>query len=185
MALLPVFEEYKNNRNPQSRRDPDGRLRRKRENYGGVASRTAPRVRRGRPAGQRSARPGLRVHPHHRERGPWPPRRHRNLLPALQDPQRRRLGADGRVDGEHRRVHGVRVPEGGRRAALHQPPQARPPRRPHRGQGEPHPGRPQRPGLGGPDMAVGSCHIGAQRFGIISKGYPANQLVNTRGNEDL
>uniref|UniRef100_A0A8R7P673 Thioesterase domain-containing protein n=1 Tax=Triticum urartu TaxID=4572 RepID=A0A8R7P673_TRIUA len=82
MALLPVFEEYKNNRNPQSRRDPDGRLRRKRENYGGVASRTAPRVRRGRPAGQRSARPGLRVHPHHRERGPWPPRRHRNLLPG-------------------------------------------------------------------------------------------------------
>uniref|UniRef100_A0A452XXN9 Uncharacterized protein n=1 Tax=Aegilops tauschii subsp. strangulata TaxID=200361 RepID=A0A452XXN9_AEGTS len=40
-------------------------------------------------------------------------------------------------------------------------------------------------GLGGPDMAVGSVHIGAQRFGIISKGYPANQLVNARGNEEL
>uniref|UniRef100_A0A452XXT7 Thioesterase domain-containing protein n=1 Tax=Aegilops tauschii subsp. strangulata TaxID=200361 RepID=A0A452XXT7_AEGTS len=39
--------------------------------------------------------------------------------------------------------------------------------------------------LGGPDMAVGSVHIGAQRFGIISKGYPANQLVNARGNEEL
>lgn len=40
-------------------------------------------------------------------------------------------------------------------------------------------------GLGGPDMAVGPFHIGAQRFGIISKGYPVNQLVNTRANEEL
>lgn len=68
------------------------------------------------------------------------------MVAALQDAQRRRVGADRGVGREHRRVHGVGVPEGGRRAALHQPPQARPPRRPHRGQGEPHPGRPQRPG---------------------------------------
>nr|XP_020197050.2 uncharacterized protein LOC109782834 isoform X2 [Aegilops tauschii subsp. strangulata] len=45
------------------------------------------------------------------------------MVAALQDSQRRRLGADGGVDGEHRRVHGIGVPEGGRRAALHQPSQ--------------------------------------------------------------
>ncbi|XBH80413.1 hypothetical protein VPH35_106159 [Triticum aestivum] len=61
------------------------------------------------------------------------------MVAALQDSQWLRPGADGGVDDEHRRVHGVGVPEGGWRAALHQPPQARPPRRPHRGQGEPHP----------------------------------------------
>ncbi|KAM3239616.1 hypothetical protein ACQJBY_003576 [Aegilops geniculata] len=44
------------------------------------------------------------------------------MVAALQDSQWRRLDADGGVDGEHRRVHGVGVPEGGWRAALHQPP---------------------------------------------------------------
>ncbi|XBH99110.1 hypothetical protein VPH35_128529 [Triticum aestivum] len=82
------------------------------------------------------------------------------MVAALQDSQWRHLGADGRVDGEHRRVHGVGVPEGGWRAALHQPPQARPPRRPHRGQGEPHPVPPPRRVLGqGPAAGRGALDL--------------------------
>ena len=85
------------------------------------------------------------------------------MVAALQDSQWQHLGADGGVDGEHRRVHGVGVPEGGWRAALHQPPQARPPRRPHRGQGEPHPvPRPRRV------LGQGMCAATAAAGGGVS-----------------
>lgn len=126
-----------------------------------------------RPAGQCSALPGNGVHHHHRRRGRRPPPRHRHLLPgtiaaagrpsrpswlpkkmsrrsclraAVQGARRRRVGADGGGGGEHRRLHRVRLPEGRRRAAVHQPHQAGPPRRDRPGEGQAHAARPYHPG---------------------------------------
>lgn len=69
------------------------------------------------------------------------------LRAAVQGARRRRVGADGGGGGEHRRLHRVRLPEGRRRAAVHQPHQAGPPRRDRPGEGQAHPARPYHPGI--------------------------------------
>jgi hypothetical protein len=65
---------------------------------------------------------------------------------ALRLAQRRRVGADGGDDGQHRGLRRVGVPEAGRGAALHQPRRPRAPRRPRPGAGHARPTRPQNPG---------------------------------------
>ncbi|KAL5649344.1 hypothetical protein ACJX0J_040153, partial [Zea mays] len=99
--------------------------------------------------------------------------------------QRRRVGADGGDDGQHRGLRRVGVPEAGRGAALHQPRRPRAPRRPRPGAGHARPTRPQNPGLGGPDMADRSFHLGEQRSGVNSEGHPIDQSTNTRKDEEL
>uniref|UniRef100_A0A804RIX9 Uncharacterized protein n=1 Tax=Zea mays TaxID=4577 RepID=A0A804RIX9_MAIZE len=104
---------------------------------------------------------------------------------ALRLAQRRRVGADGGDDGQHRGLRRVGVPEAGRGAALHQPRRPRAPRRPRPGAGHARPTRPQNPGLGGPDMADRSFHLGEQRSGVNSEGHPIDQSTNTRKDEEL